>query len=336
MNKKVLLSFFALLLVSTIIFGGPRKDAVEKRNTGTYNGFTQGAPQLNPIFFDNFGPESFENVSFPPTGWARFSPINNVIMWSRITQGMLPEGWNPGFGLETTVPPGGGTAVAMITYDGSGPLQNDVWLVTPRIYNVNLTDSLVFWLSKKAAYIDNLDVKISKTTNNNAAAFSITAALYTFGANNNDSAWVRKSIYLGSVAGLVNGDSIYVGFREHVTNNLNDGGIINIDLVAGVGSLVVSTGNQSSLVADRFGLAQNYPNPFNPSTTIYYNMPKSGNVKIKVYDVLGNEISTLVNEYKIGGTHQIVFNAGWLASGIYFYRMEADGFTDVKRMTLIK
>lgn len=338
MKKNLLVSVFAVLLVCVLFMGfsnGPRKESERKGHVNN-NTVTYGVPLTSPVFMTTFGPESFESTTFPPAGWTRFSAVANIIAWDRALNGTLPSGWNPGFGLEVTVPPGGGTAVALATYDATGPTVNDIWLVTPKIYNVNTSDSLVFWLSKKADFADRLDVKISKTVNNNAAAFSINAITYNFGANGNDSVWTRKAIHLGSVAGINNGDSIYVGFREFVANNFSDGGIIMIDLVAGVGSLVVGTGNNNTLVADRFGLAQNYPNPFNPSTTINYNMPKSGHVKITVFDVLGNEIATIVNENKIAGTHQISFNAGNLASGIYFYKMQAADFTEVKRMTLIK
>jgi hypothetical protein len=306
-----------------------------KINHSIGNNFNTGANLHSPVFFDNFGPESFEDPNFPPAGWSRFTAANNVIQWDRITLGVLPPGWNPGFGLETTVPPGGGTAVAMATYDANGPITNDIWLVTPKLYNINLADSLTFWVQVKGGYADNLDVKISKTVNNNASAFTITAALYNFFATS-DTSWARKSIYLGSVSGLNSGDSVYIGFREHVANNLSDGAIVNLDLVAGVGSIVLSAGNHYGLVPDQYGISQNYPNPFNPSTTIYYNLPKSGNVTIKVYDVLGNEVSTLVNEYKIAGTHRIVFNSGNLSSGVYFYQLTAGDFVKTLKMTLIK
>ena len=298
------------------------------------NSFSTGAPLFNPVFIDAFGPESFEDPNFPPNGWSRFSPIGNTITWARITLGQLPPGWNPGFGLETTVPPGGGTAVAFATYDQLGLSSNDIWLVTPRLYAVSLTDSLTFWTQVKGGFADNLDVKMSKTVNNVASAFTITVALYAW-TSSSDTSWTYRSVYLGNVSGLNNGDSVYIGFREHVADNLSDGGIVNLDLVRGVGS-IVGIGHNSGLVPTAYGLAQNYPNPFNPSTTIYYNIPKSGNVKIRVFDMLGREVSTLVNEYKMAGKHQVVFNDGSLASGVYFYSIQVDNYTDVKKMSLIK
>lgn len=94
--------------------------------------------------------------------------------------------------------------------------------------------------------------------------------------------------------------------------------------------------NTLSAVADDFTLSQNYPNPFNPSTKISYSLPKSGNVELKVYNELGKEVNTLVNSYKNAGTYEVTFNAEALTSGIYFYSLKADGFTNTKKMLLIK
>ncbi|MCW8803518.1 MAG: T9SS type A sorting domain-containing protein, partial [Ignavibacteriaceae bacterium] len=81
---------------------------------------------------------------------------------------------------------------------------------------------------------------------------------------------------------------------------------------------------------------QNYPNPFNPSTTISFQVPVESNVSLKVYDMLGNEVATLVNETKTAGEYDIDFNAATIASGIYFYRLQAGDFVETKRMMLMK
>ena len=83
-------------------------------------------------------------------------------------------------------------------------------------------------------------------------------------------------------------------------------------------------------------LFQNYPNPFNPSTTIKYQIPKLNFVTLKIYDVLGNEITTLVNEKKPIGNYEIEFNAPELPSGIYFYSLQAGNYVDTKKMILLK
>ena len=86
----------------------------------------------------------------------------------------------------------------------------------------------------------------------------------------------------------------------------------------------------------KFSLKQNYPNPFNLSTTISYSIQKKERVVLKVYDILGNEVATLVNDEKPAGNYQIQFNATSLASGIYFYKIQAGSFIQTKKMILLK
>jgi hypothetical protein len=85
-----------------------------------------------------------------------------------------------------------------------------------------------------------------------------------------------------------------------------------------------------------FGLEQNYPNPFNPATTIRYQIPELSFVTLKVHDVLGSEITTLVNEEKPTGTYELTWYADNLPSGIYFYKLQAGNFVETKKMVLIK
>jgi hypothetical protein len=85
-----------------------------------------------------------------------------------------------------------------------------------------------------------------------------------------------------------------------------------------------------------FALEQNYPNPFNPTTTINYSIPEAGNVELKVFDVLGNEVATLVNEEKTAGNYIANFNASSFASGIYIYTLRTNSFVQTKKMILMK
>lgn len=85
-----------------------------------------------------------------------------------------------------------------------------------------------------------------------------------------------------------------------------------------------------------FALNQNFPNPFNPSTVIGYQLPFSGNVEIKIYDVLGNEVSVLVDEFKEAGYHSVSFDADKFASGTYIYRIKSGEFISAKKMQLIR
>ena len=87
---------------------------------------------------------------------------------------------------------------------------------------------------------------------------------------------------------------------------------------------------------NKFELSQNYPNPFNPTTTIKFSLPEAGNVKLTLFNILGQEVKTLVNESKESGVHTINFNASELNSGIYIYKLESGSFTQTRKMTLVK
>jgi hypothetical protein len=90
------------------------------------------------------------------------------------------------------------------------------------------------------------------------------------------------------------------------------------------------------VIPNDFGLRQNYPNPFNPSTTIRYELPKSSIVRLSVYDILGREVSVLVNGRKDPGVYEVKFDPLGLASGVYFYRLQAGDFTQTKRLLLLR
>jgi hypothetical protein len=86
----------------------------------------------------------------------------------------------------------------------------------------------------------------------------------------------------------------------------------------------------------KFALEQNYPNPFNPTTTIQYTVKSTGNVSLKVYDVVGREVANLVDGIQNAGNHEVKFLASNLASGVYFYRLVSPSGTMVKKMMLLK
>ena len=99
--------------------------------------------------------------------------------------------------------------------------------------------------------------------------------------------------------------------------------------------------NQAPPVPEEYFLAQNYPNPFNPITTISYGLPEASHVKITVYDILGRKVITLVDNDQPAGYHRVLWDSKshqgiTVSSGIYFYRLEANNFMDVKKMALLK
>jgi len=101
-------------------------------------------------------------------------------------------------------------------------------------------------------------------------------------------------------------------------------------------STPVGITNPTSEIPNSYSLSQNYPNPFNPTTKINFALPKQGLVTLKIYDVLGREVRTLVNEVKSAGQFSVDFNASEFSSGVYFYKLESGTFSDIKRMMLIK
>ena len=113
------------------------------------------------------------------------------------------------------------------------------------------------------------------------------------------------------------------------------GGIGQLCCIQVPACTITGIGNDPGVPAD-YILSQNYPNPFNPVTKISFAIPKSGFVTLKVYDMLGREVAKLVNENKPAGSYIIDFDGSNLSSGIYLYRLETNGFVDIKKMTLLK
>lgn len=102
---------------------------------------------------------------------------------------------------------------------------------------------------------------------------------------------------------------------------------------------LTSTGVNAELVTEQvrsFELHQNYPNPFNPSTNINFSLPESQQVSLKIYDISGREIATLIDGFKSIGEHSVSFDASNLSSGVYIYQLKAGNRVDTKRMLLIK
>lgn len=135
---------------------------------------------------------------------------------------------------------------------------------------------------------------------------------------------------------------VVFGNRRHVSlagescplpYGTSDGILHNIGFTLGPMS---GTGNIANEIPDSYKLSQNFPNPFNPSTTINYSVSNSGIIKLNVFDVLGKEVASLVNDYKQAGNYSVDFNASDLSSGVYYYEMLAGEFREMKMMTLIR
>jgi aminopeptidase N len=110
----------------------------------------------------------------------------------------------------------------------------------------------------------------------------------------------------------------------------------NNEIVIKTASLVVGINENEGQIPANYELKQNYPNPFNPVTNIDYSIPKNSEVKLTVYDMTGKEISVLVSEFKQAGRYTVSYNAEKKASGVYYYKLQAGDFTEVKKMILVK
>jgi predicted GH43/DUF377 family glycosyl hydrolase len=139
--------------------------------------------------------------------------------------------------------------------------------------------------------------------------------------------------YVDAAAVLLRGDTLHMWYTGGLIPTLT-----NLWRIGHATSPFVPVGiaERGVEVPHDFTLTQNYPNPFNPSTTIRYSLPSSANVKLAVYDLLGREIATLVNEEQSAGWKEVEWNAGGVSSGIYFYKLQAGNFVETKKMLIVK
>jgi hypothetical protein len=152
------------------------------------------------------------------------------------------------------------------------------------------------------------------------------------------------SNWSGLGSGFYNGGSNVYGARGLAifNNELVATGIFSSAGGVGAGNiakwdgLLTALNNNNGSIPDNFSLSQNYPNPFNPSTKIDFSIPKSGHVKLNVYDETGRAVSQLVNEHLNAGSYSYSFNAAGLSSGVYFYRIITGEFTETRKMILTK
>jgi hypothetical protein len=171
----------------------------------------------------------------------------------------------------------------------------------------------------------------------NGAGTAVMTATWAYDVITN--MWLQLPNKLTGVSNVCNmtpvtkGDTIYMavlgGYNGSAVIANSEWLCLGVGTITGVGTNVTETPSS-------YTLSQNYPNPFNPSTTISYALPKAGLVTLKIYDLLGREVSSLVNEFKQAGNYAVDFNASNLSSGIYFYSIKSGDFTAVKKMTLIK
>jgi hypothetical protein len=204
-----------------------------------------------------------------------------------------------------------------------------------KVYNVDLSGS-------KTIYQDGLTALVDVAIN------PVDNAVYAIQHGEMGPPWINSK---GRLFRIQNGvvDTLLSEMPRPAGMVFNSNGDLFIttlqdDNVLKISNLPVGVEDENVFVADDFSLEQNYPNPFNPSTTIRYTISsviasatkQSQMVTLKVYDVIGNEVSTLVNEEKSAGSYEVKFNASELSSGIYFYKLQAGSLIETKKMILLR
>jgi hypothetical protein len=152
--------------------------------------------------------------------------------------------------------------------------------------------------------------------------------------------WFHMGTYVGNFTYTANNIGIYLklriassyGFSERDSISLI--GFIHNGIL--IGDSILTDIADPKPIDYAFDLAQNFPNPFNPSTVISYQLQVTSNVTLKVYDILGREVATLVNEEKPAGNYDVQFTSNGLTSGIYFYKLKTGNYSETKKMILIR
>jgi hypothetical protein len=164
-------------------------------------------------------------------------------------------------------------------------------------------------------------------TNNGTNVFAGTYQYGVYSSTDNGSSWFQKNQGYGSSPSI---------FALLVANNYVFSGTAGLSIWRRPLSEIIGIQNISTETPSSYSLSQNYPNPFNPMCNVQFSMYKAGNVKLVVYDVQGREVQTLVNEKLSAGTYEVKFDGSMLNSGVYFYKLSTDGFTETKKMLMIK
>jgi hypothetical protein len=152
-----------------------------------------------------------------------------------------------------------------------------------------------------------------------------------------DLSYSNADLLIGATGGFPVGDLNWFPAKKALWTAQRDAENTAITNALNAGTKTIATGvDKVENLPITFQLQQNYPNPFNPSTKITFSLAHSANTSLKVFDMLGREVATLVNGYTVSGTHDVQFNAMNLASGIYYYKLTSGNFTEVKKMVLLK
>jgi serine protease len=293
-------------------------------------GYAQGDPATSPagrfivLRTTNFG-QTWSHLASEPVGSSTEAGWNNSFWWTSETNGWFGTNNNKvwrttdGGASWASSATGVTNSYVVVFKDNSNGLAGHstgaIRMTTNGGSSWNTVTSPTTQAINGAAYVSN------------TGSAWVSATSIPYRSTNNGTNWTSQTLYpfSGSIYHLAMYDTT-VGWL--VTSN---GEILKY---RPQGTTAVEPPGMNAPL--KYALEQNYPNPFNPTTTIRYEIRDAGNVQLKVYDVLGREVAELVNERQDAGSHRVNFNAARLASGVYFYRLSAGGFTETRRMLLMK
>ncbi len=268
---------------------------------------------------------------------------NNGESWSPLNSGLPTEGGvhSPVYTITAE-----GNIVIIYTASGRFSLINNSWVNITNGFPANSYVSTIFIYNDDVIFVTNTGLYISHDkgvtkeefntglsglTNYLTILFSYNDELYVFASDNMNTVYKFENDQWNEV-NFQMPENIRFTSLQSVEKNIYAGAYDN-GIWMYSSSPTATDGIENPVV---YKLSQNYPNPFNPSTTISYQITSAGNVEIKIYDVLGKEIMTLVNENKSAGKHNITFDASSLTSGVYFYRIITANFSETRKMLLLK
>ena len=261
--------------------------------------------------------EGFDADPFPPAGWTQ-DATNTNNTWQR---GNVQDNYF------STINPNSQSS-AICPYDDN--VDQNEWLYSPKLSLPNGTVSLEFYSGYSTNWLLNASMSCWITINSGTNWTKI------WEATNDGQAWrwIKQEIDLSNWAGNQN---VYLAWGY-----VGKGGdIVGLDDVKLVANGTVGIDNHITRKPSEFVLEQNFPNPFNPITAIQYNVPFDSHVKIIIYDLVGREVNTIVNEIKVMGNHMIHWNGKdnfgqTVSGGIYFYKLQAGDFTQTRKMLLLR
>ncbi len=217
--------------------------------------------------------------------------------------------------------------------DGFYPVQfGDTSSVVSSAKINNAPSTFSYIVSPDTLTKQNENISVSGTPATDKDGDKLTYLWNLYGPNK-DTSFTTSGVNFTFNAGTVTSSSTYT-----LVGMVTDG----TDTTAASSDAKIVSDDITNVVTDKsplpkdFDVLQNYPNPFNPTTVISYSVPYTNMVTVKVYDQLGNEVATLVNEEKPAGSYSVNFNASKLSSGVYFYRMQAGGFVETRKLVLMK